>query len=251
MKNLSVLFLTLIIFSCTEKDNNEIYQGKLEELLLEDFSLEKDSTTRYFNNIRVVGGSNGEHIVYTKAASKFEGLAIVFVSPITGKEVDRIEIPTEGPESMKGGNFVNIIPSKDLVILMNQIGEIGEYNAEAKQIALHKSYSDFRGNAKFLNVVSILPILKIIQFENHTLQLGNNPSKTIKTKKPVAAGEMRSEFPLDFKEWITHINLETGEIITSNFSMPEGYEGFKNDLTSTLLVGIYDSKRELYYLAWL
>jgi len=32
--------------------------------------------------------------------------------------------------------------------------------------------------------------------------------------------------------------------------IPDGYELFKNDNTATALFGTYDSKRELYYLAW-
>ncbi|MGM0946580.1 MAG: hypothetical protein ACQEW9_15495 [Bacteroidota bacterium] len=63
-------------------------------------------------------------------------------------------------------------------------------------------------------------------------------------------GEMRSEFPIDFREWIITVDLKTGEIKKSDFSIPTGYEQFKNDLTSTRLFGDWDKKRNLFYLVW-
>lgn len=59
MKHLYLLLFTLIIFSCIDKGAEEIYQGKLEELIVGGFSLEKDSLTKYIFNIRVIEGDRG------------------------------------------------------------------------------------------------------------------------------------------------------------------------------------------------
>jgi len=54
MKCLYLLCFVAIIFSCAEKGSEEIYQGKLEKLVVGDFALKKDASTRYISNIRVV-----------------------------------------------------------------------------------------------------------------------------------------------------------------------------------------------------
>ncbi|TXE12137.1 hypothetical protein [Algoriphagus aquimarinus] len=247
------LFLRLIfiglIFSCDEKGSEEIYQGKLQELIVGDFSLEKDSLTKYIFNIRVVEDNSQEYISFTKPANIRKEWVFALISTISGKEAGRIEIPTEGPESMRGGIHANIVVSENQVFQINHLGEIGEYNGEGKKIALYNFFSDYK--AKLNGKGGEFPLnFEITQFNPSIIQLGNNPSKFLNTKKPVAAGEMMTEFPLDFKNWITHVDLETGEVENSDFSMPEGYEVFKNDNTASVLFGAYDSKRDLYYLAW-
>jgi hypothetical protein len=100
MKYFYFFCFVIIIFSCAEKDLEEIYQGKLEELIVGDFALQKDSVTKYISNIRVVENNTQEYISFNKPANIRKDLVFALISPITGKEVDRIEIPQEGPESM-------------------------------------------------------------------------------------------------------------------------------------------------------
>lgn len=61
---------------------------------------------------------------------------------------------------------------------------------------------------------------------------------------------MRSSFPLDFKSWLTRINTETGELMNSDIGIPDGYEVFEGDVTATQLLGAFDSKRDVFTLAW-
>ena len=236
-----VLRLVLIglVFSCAEKGSKEVYQGKLEELFVGDFSLEKDASTRYISNIQVIKDGTEELISFAKRANRKKDLVFALISSTTGKEVYQIVIPTEGPESMKGWVRSTIVASKNRVFQINHDGEIGEYNAEGKQTSLYE----------FLNEGTITSF-QSIQYRKPFIQINNDPSEFLNPNENVAAGELMSEFPLDFKQWLTHVNLETGQVENSDFLMPNGYELFKNDKTATALFGTYDSKRKLYYLAW-
>lgn len=248
MKNSYLLWLAFITFSCTQKGAEEIYQGKLEQLIVGDFAIEKDSVTKYIFNIQVVKDYSHEYISFTTANAHKE-YVFVLISKTTGKEIGRIQIPSEGPESMRGGIHTNIVVSENQAFQVNHLGEIGEYNGEGKQIALYEFLSDFKSKANSKG--GELPSnFATTHFIKPIIQLGNNPSEFLNSNNSVAAGEIVSEFPPHFKQWLTHVNLETGEVETSDFSMPDGYELFKNDMTATGLFGTYDSKRELYYLAW-
>lgn len=197
----------------------------------------------------MIEGDSQEYISFTKPANIRKEWVFALISPISGKEADRIEIPTEGPESMRGGIHASIIVSENQVFQINHFGEIGEYNREGKKIALYNFFSDYK--AKINGKGGEFPLnFEVTQFRCPLIQLGNNPSKFLNTKKPVAAGEIMTEFPADFTQWLTHVDLETGEVETSDFTIPEGYEVFKNENTASVLFGAYDLKRDLYYLAW-
>jgi hypothetical protein len=248
MKKTTYYLLALIIlFSCSKSTLEKIYQGKLDELIVGDFSLHLDSITKGVYNPRVIKEGEKELILTTKSANKFKGWAFVFSDPSTGMEVDRVEIPTEGPQSMKGGIFINIVKSKNQIFLINQYGDIGEYDRNGLQVRIISAIKDFSKS----NEIEI-PIArsKISDFRSPFIQLGLNPNSIINWKDRPGPGEMRSEFQTDFKEWILFVNLETQEVLTSNFPIPTGYEFFKNDFTATSLFGAFDSNRDLYYLCW-
>ncbi len=238
----------LLLISCSEKVSKNIYQGKLEELIVGDFSIEKDSLTQSIHNIRVVNDGENEFIVTTASARQFKGWAFVFRSTETGEEVNRIEIPTDGPESMKGGILMNFIGSDDRMYLVNQQGDIGEYNEKGKQIDIYpflKLSAESKGE--------VYPLSRgnhLLNFYQNEFQLGLNPNFVTNRKDNPAPGEQKSQFPIHFKNWIISINIETGVIQKSDFSIPVGYEKFKTDLLSTSLFGDWDSKRNLFYLVW-
>lgn len=241
------LIALIIFFSCSTAPSEKIYQGKLEELIVGDFSLHLDSLTKGVYNPQVIKDGEKELILTTKSATKFKGWAFVFSDPSTGMEVDRVEIPTEGPQSMKGGIFTYVVHSKNQIFLINTSGEVGEYNKDGIQKRLISAIKDFASSNE-----KGIPIARseISDFRAPIIQLGLNPNSIINFRDRPGPGEMRSEFPTDFTEWILFLNLETGEVSTSNFAIPEGYESFKNDLTSTTLIGAFESKRDLYYLGW-
>jgi hypothetical protein len=242
-KTYSFLLALIILFSCSKAPSGKIYQGKLEELIIGDFSLYLDSLTKGVYNPRVIKDGNEELILTTKSANKFKGWAFVFSDPSTGMEVDRVEIPTEGPQSMKGGIYLNIVHSKNQIFLINQSGEIGEYNQDGIQVRFISAIKEFSHNNKKELPLSLSEIL---DFRDPYIQLGLNPNSVINFEDKPGSGEMISEFETDFKEWILFLNLESQEILTSNFPIPTGYELFKNDLMATNLFGAYDFTRNLY-----
>jgi len=81
------------------------------------------------------------------------------------------------------------------------------------------------------------------------VQIGQNPSNLFKNLNPKTS-ETRSEFPLDFKNWLVQMNLKTKEVRHSNFEIPGGYGSFQHDMTSTYLMGAFDSDRKEFFLGW-
>lgn len=170
MKKTSRYLIALIIFfSCSTAPSEKIYQGKLQEIIVGDFSLHLDSVTKGVYNPRVIKDGEKELILTTKSATKFKGWAFVFSDPSTGMEVDRVEIPTEGPQSMKGGIYLNIVHSKNQIFLVNQSGEIGEYNQDGNQVRFNSEIKEFsNANKKELP----LSLSGILDFSEPYIQLG-------------------------------------------------------------------------------
>ncbi|MFC3415862.1 hypothetical protein [Algoriphagus hitonicola] len=247
MKNISLVLLVFGLFSCETVSEKDIYLGKLEELIIEDFSIKKDSLTKSIHNIRVVKDEKNEFIVTTASALQFKGWSFIFRSTQTGEEVYRIEIPNEGPNSMKGGIWVNYLDSPEKLLIVSSVGEIGEYDKNGVKKVVNTTLKSYREEKVYFPISNSKEIANLI---NAKFQLSLNPNHAVNWKELPGPGEMRSEFPLDFREWIIAVDLETGEIEKSDFSIPTGYEQFKYDLTSTRLFGDWDKKRNLFYLVW-
>ncbi|PZX48429.1 hypothetical protein [Algoriphagus chordae] len=248
MKNLSLLFVTFMIISCAEKGAEEIYQGKLEELLLEDFSLEKDSLTTGFWNLKVIKDAGKDYLVYSRSARKFKGWGFVFLNPQTGKEEHLIEIPIEGPNSMKGGIMGYVVHEKNSVFLISSLGDVARYDSAGDQISYIDSELDIPHTLDNMVRVEFRNGLAYVEYPN--LQFGQNPSHIVNIKDKPGPGEIRYEFALDFSNWLTYTDVTTGKIETSDFLIPTGYEIFQGDVTATFLFGAYDSKRDQFLLGW-
>jgi hypothetical protein len=247
MKNRFVLLILFLALACSEKKPQEIYQGKLEELIVGDFGLIKDSLTKNFWNLRIVTEGDSEFILYTKSASKFKGWAFIFASTQTGKEVRRIEIPTEGPEAIKAGVLLNIVPSISNVFIINYLGDIADYNESGKQASFY-SFEGMRKSAT--ESLGFTNYGGLITYCDSTIQMGRNPNRSVNSKSNIGPGELKTEFSIDFNEWLISVDLKSGTVKKSIFKIPDGYEVFKNDPTSTRLYGAFDSQRDKTYLMW-
>jgi len=64
MNKLSLFLILLIASSCAEKISEDIYQGHIEELLLEDFALKKDNQTKSFYSVKSIEKDSEELIIY-------------------------------------------------------------------------------------------------------------------------------------------------------------------------------------------
>ena len=248
MKNLFLRLLFIgLIFSCSEKSNEEIYQGKLEELLLEDFSLEKDSLNKGFFNLRIVSDSGKEYLVYPRSARSVKGTSYIFLNLKTSEIEHEITIPSEGPDAMNGGGYYLPI-SPDKILAVNRKGWTATYNSKGSKYSELKS--EFSLPSEMETLIMAETRRGMMYFQHPFIQIGQNPSHFSSVSKNSGPGEMRSSFPLDFKSWLTRINVETGNIENSDFGIPNGYEIFEGDVTATQLLGAFDSKRDVFTLAW-
>ncbi len=245
MKNRIVLLFLILTFACSEEKAKEIYQGKLEELIVGNFELKKDSLTSDFNGFDVISIERKEFLVYQAINKAFR--SIYFFNMETMRIEHQIQIPNEGPDAMKGGGyFLPIEPNK--VIAINPLGWIAVYNSSGTKVSEIKSELAL---PRAIETMVRLEVRKgLMYFNEPYLQIGQNPSHFEKLSKAAGPGEMRSSFPLNFRSWLTRINIETGEVKNSDFEFPEGYSDFQRDLTSTFLLGAYDLKRDRFNLMW-
>lgn len=249
MKKIYLCLVVIVsLFSCDGKDSGKIYQGKLEELLLEDFNLGKDSLTTGFWNLKAIKDAGNDYLVYSRNARKFKGWGFVFLNPQTGKEVHIIEIPIEGPNSMKGGIMGFIIQERNSVFIINSLGDVAKYDSAGNQISYIDSELDLPHTLDNMVRLEFRNGLAYVDFPK--LQFGQNPSHIINLREKPGPGEIRNGFPLDFTNWLTLTDVTTGEVETSDFLIPTGYEIFEGDMTSTFLFGTFDTKRDHYLLGW-
>jgi hypothetical protein len=248
MKKISVVLLIFGLFSCETVSEKDIYLGKLDEIIIGDFSIKKDSLTKSIHNIRVVKDEKNEFIVTTASARQFKGWAFIFRSTETGEEVYRIEIPNEGPNSMKGGVRGSIVYDFNTLFLIGSLGDIERFDSMGNKINQIKS--DIEIPFSLDNMVKLEFHNGLSFYDSPFIQFGQNPSHPINLRDKPGAGEIRSEFSLNFTNWLTRVDVSSGKYFTSEFLIPEGYEKFQGDMTSTLLFGAFDSKRGYYYLGW-
>lgn len=250
MRNVFLVIFCCLLFSCGAEKEEEICQGKLEELIVGDFTFYKDSLTKTVDGITVVKDGGEEYVFTTTRALQFRGWAFVFSNLETGKELKRIEIPTEGPNSMKGGAYYLPL-SLGRILAINPHGWIGTYDANG--IKISELENELNQSTQFERMLRLETRKGLMYFQFPYLQFGqdpSHPSNLSSLNKSSGPGEMRSTFPLDFSTWLTRVNVESGEIEYSEFGIPEGYEAFEGDMTATQLLGAYDGKRDVFYLAW-
>jgi len=247
MKNILLIAALLFAFSCAEKSSEKIYQGKLEELIVGNFSLKKDNQTSSFYLVNSIEKDGKEWIVYTSGATKFNGRAINFADTKSGEKIYQIQIASEGPNSLKGAWYTYIL-SPNKLIGLSDLGEIGVYDSIGNKTSHVKS--NLRDSKNMMEDVHIQPINGLMQFNSPYLQIGQNPTYWVNLGPSTKPGEIRTAFPLAFKSWLSQINIETGKVVNSAFEIPGGYDQFEGDMTATQLFGDLDKSREQYLLGW-
>lgn len=249
MGKIYLCLITIVsLFSCGEKSNDDISQGKLEELIVGEFSLKKDSLTMSFYDLRVIEDIGKEYILFTTSAQKFRGYAFVFADSNTGIESFRFEIPMEGPNSLKVGMLSNIISGTNKIFLINYLGDIGKYDSFGQQIGFTEHGTISNNKANELSGISSRKGLGY--FLDSAIFLSQNPSRFLNPTVNLGAGNHKSSFPLDFSAWRIKIDVNSGNVTTSDFQAPVGYHIFENDMTATQLQGSFNSNRQLFYLNW-
>jgi hypothetical protein len=241
------IFFLFFSISCGQKNEEEFYVGKLDELIVGSFKLEKDSTTKYIDNIRTL--PEDDQVIYIQQAlPRYRGTAVKFFNLNSQKNAHQIIIPNEGPESLKGGGGGHIFAKNPHeIILISHLGLVGKYDREGKKLLETKT--DFSLPASRSDFIMMEARKGLMYMEGDWIQIGQNPSNSVKYFDPKER-LARSEFPLLFSTWLSQINVKTGETRHSNFKIPGGYEVFKNDMTSTYLMGAFHPSNRNYFLAW-
>lgn len=104
-KSFSQILLCVVLylmFSCGEKPSEEIYPGKLEELIDEEYTFIKDYETKYIHNLRTVPDKE-DWLFLTSGLPNYKGIIIKFFELGTNEKVLDVMIPNEGPDALKGG----------------------------------------------------------------------------------------------------------------------------------------------------
>lgn len=243
-----LLGLLIIIVACSpQQDNNKIYQGKLEDLIIGGFVLEKDDETKDMYDLQVMEDAGTEMIYFKNSNMNKKVTTYKFHDVSSGKLIHQMPIPWEGPDALKGFPLASLPVEKNKVIALSKTGNVAVYDSLGKKVSENKV--DYYLSSNSTDFVNFSKGKGIMTFLNGWVQVGQDPSNLMKNFDPKAR-LMSSEFPLDFTKWLTWVHIETGQVIHSDFLAPSGYEHFKHDLTSTILHGAFDSKRNIYYLSF-
>lgn len=237
--------VSITLFSCGEKASDGIYVGKLEELAIEDWIFYKDIETPNIQYLKTIPDKD-DVVILTSGLSDNSGMVIKFYDILTSKKTHHIKIPYEGPQSIKSGMGGRVlVRDMNTILLFGRTGRLGFYDSlghKTKEIGidsiLKEDIVDF-DNFMYGSVM-------LLSSENW-LQVNQNPSKTTFDN---SSRLWKADFPVEFENWFTQINLKTGEIRHSDFKIPSGYESFKGDAFATNLIGALDSKRGYYYFSW-
>jgi hypothetical protein len=136
--NISRLFFFFLIvagFSCEERNGSAFYKGRLEELVLGEYSIEQDSLTEYFSNFRTWEYNGEGFLAYHSNSPKYKGgSAVTLLDFKTKKIVSRWDIPVEGPHAMKRYPSVRIPLSRDTLLVLNSKGDLAFYDTLENKI---------------------------------------------------------------------------------------------------------------------
>jgi hypothetical protein len=244
-----ILYIVVLIsaFSCQEKASEEIQSGKLEELIEGELTFIKDYETKYIHNLRTVP-VNEDWLFLTSGLPNFKGIAIKFFEFGTNEKILEVLIPNEGPDALKGGTGGHYyVKNSNEIYLIGSAGKLGKYDGEGRKY--EEIEVDFNLPSSQGDLIRLESRKGLLYLEGDWIQIGQNPS-TLMLSADSEEMLMKSKFPLDFRTWLSQVNLKTGEARNSNFLIPGGYEQFQNDMTATVLMGAFDTKRKNYFLAW-
>ena len=118
MNNYCLLFLTALFFACSEKSNDEIYQGKLEELIVGDLIIKKDSLTKGIEVRQVINHEGHDYVVSLADRER----TIQYYSIHSGDKVKEVKLPFDGPNGFRGYVGMLIAEGMDSLTLISLDG---------------------------------------------------------------------------------------------------------------------------------
>ncbi|MCS4436123.1 DUF4221 domain-containing protein [Aquiflexum gelatinilyticum] len=115
--------VSITLFSCGEKASDEIYVGKLEELVAGDLLVKKDSLTKNIEVKQVIHHQGIDFIISLADRER----TIQYYSIQTGEKVKEIKLPFDGPDSFKGYIGLLIAEGMDSLTIVNMDGWFYDY----------------------------------------------------------------------------------------------------------------------------
>lgn len=236
ISRLLFFFLIVACFSCEERKEVSFHKGRLEELVLGEYSIEQDSVTEYFSNFRTWEYNGEEFLAYHSNSPKYKGGSAVTLLDFTSKKVvSRWDIPVEGPQAMKSYPSVRIPLSRDTLLALNSKGDLAFYDTLGNKIIERQTGADYPSSKE--EYIQFFSHKGLAFVDNEKIYAGLNPFNPYQESAPIG-----------FSNWMVSIGIQTGKQEQSVFRMPSGYGDFLDDLAAYQVFGAYDRlRKELWF----
>ncbi|WP_288373797.1 hypothetical protein [uncultured Algoriphagus sp.] len=228
MKKILFGLLILGFFSCGEVDSNKIFQGKLEDFVVDEFILKKDSTTKRINLQKQIT-YNEEHFFLSKDEKGYS-----LFSASNGEKNHSFTIPDEGPISLNGYHIASQGFDNSEFVAISSTGNVKMYIDGDQRAEINLDWSAY----------DELPMIQMSdkkdnfrKIEEGHFQLVNNPTN------PFAENYV----DVNFGNWIAEFDLRDGWICTSDFSSGLGEE-FSNSSSAANLISVHNPINDEFYV---
>jgi hypothetical protein len=120
-----ILYIVVLIsaFSCQEKASGEMQSGNLDELIIGELTIQKDSLTMNIEIKGVASHQNNEYLISLADRER----TIQYYSIRSGEKVKEINLPDDGPNSFKGYIGFLLADGLDSLTIINWDGWFYEY----------------------------------------------------------------------------------------------------------------------------
>jgi hypothetical protein len=224
MKAFLILSFAFSVIACTSSTNKEVVQGKLEDFVSSEVSFERDIESGYLSFQEPIF-YRGREAVYTKWNGRLH-----FYDPTSGRKISTFQIPTEGPNAMKGSAEIAKVFENDLVMATNATGLTHIYrdgslsNSFTRDIQSYepKGYLYFPDNQNALH-----------QIAPNQFEITFNPFN------PMGFREGKDGLDLEFRSWVGVFDQNGDWICKSNLKAPYD-DTYRNSAQGGKLVRMVD-----------
>lgn len=223
MKKLFLLLFVILIFSCAKE--KEPIQGKLEDFLSGEMSFERDAETGYMGILGIVNYQSKE-AVYTQREGVFN-----FYDPKSGRKLGSVEIPAEGPMSLKGRVHIAKSFEETTLIATNTLGYTNIYKGDTVFSSFQLDMSDLESNTFF----------SFPQSGNALHQVAPGQYEITYNPFDFMAHRMGKDgFDLDFSAWVVKFDEQGNWLCKTNFIAPYD-ESYANSSQASAMVRMVEN----------
>jgi hypothetical protein len=225
-----ILFGLLIFgfFSCGDIIRDEIFQGKLEDFVVDEFILEKDSTTKRINLQKQI--TYNDELFFLSKEEK--GYSLFNAS--SGKKTYSFTIPDEGPLSLRGYPIASQGFDNSEFVAVSSTGNVKMYIDGDQRSEINLDWSAY----------DELPIIQMSDNKDNFRKIGDGHFQLVNNPTNPFA---ESYVDINFGKWITEFDLKDGWICTSSFSSGLGEE-FSNSSSAANLISVHNPNNDEFYV---